>query len=591
MNNLIARIERLKLTSKLLLGFSVGILVALVIGLNALARLSDFQTEVEKMYEMDLLGLSTIKSADLNLIYIGRIVRQAILAQDDVTRDTAIATFRMRRENLLSAFADARSHLYRPEVIAKYETLQRDIAKALEYNERAISMLQRNQGDIAEVARLITSADFRDVIEKADDGLEALAKDKEEGAGLAIKLFRRRYAETVLLSMILLGLGLGLTALAGVLISISIQRPNNRLRNSVEALAAGKTDEPVPYQDYKNETGIMARSMAILQDLYRKADEQHWVTSQVAEISGALQQADDFRSLTQAVVSRIASATGAGHGAFYVADAEGTLNLMASYGYRERKHISSCFRAGEGLVGQCAMEKSPIMLTAPKDYIRISSGLGEGPPVCIIVVPIVRNDRVLGVLEMASFQQFSEREKTLLDAVLPTLAINLEILDRNLKTRELLIETQAQAERMEKQAAQLEEQTVEMEAQQSELLETENWFRSIIESAPDGILVADSSGRILLANPELEHIFGYASGELIGGNIERLVPDGSRDKHHGLHEAFMAAGRSRSMGDSARLCGRHVDGREIPISITLSPLPPRGTREKCVSVSVRRLEA
>ena len=200
-------------------------------------------------------------------------------------------------------------------------------------------------------------------------------------------------------------------------------------------------------------------------------------------------------------------------------------------------------------------------------------------------------DRVLGVLEMASFQQFSEREKAVLDALQPALATSMEILDRNVRTKELLAATQEQAERMEKQAAQLEEQTVEMEAQQAELLETENWFRSIIETAPDGMLVIDSSGQILLTNPQLESIFGYEPGELIGNHIESLVPTRVRGGHSGLRETFMAEGKSRQMGASSQLTGACKDGSEVIVLVTLSPLPPRGTRGKCVSVSVRKIES
>jgi PAS domain S-box-containing protein len=169
------------------------------------------------------------------------------------------------------------------------------------------------------------------------------------------------------------------------------------------------------------------------------------------------------------------------------------------------------------------------------------------------------------------------------------LAASMEILDRNLKTRELLAATQEQAERMEKQAAQLEEQQVEMEAQQAELLETENWFRSIIESAPDGMLVADAAGQILLTNPEAEKIFGYEPGELVGGQIEQLVPDRVRDRHPALRAQFMNEERARAMGAGPKLTGRRKDGSEVPVTITLSGLPPRGARGKCVSVSVRRI--
>jgi PAS domain S-box-containing protein len=170
------------------------------------------------------------------------------------------------------------------------------------------------------------------------------------------------------------------------------------------------------------------------------------------------------------------------------------------------------------------------------------------------------------------------------------LATSLEILDRNVKTKELLVATQEQAERMEKQAAQLEEQQVEMEAQQAELLETENWFRSIIESAPDGMLVADASGKILLTNPMVETIFGYEPGELVGSLIDQLVPTAVRGGHAAKREQFSVEGRRRSMGQGSRLAGVCKDGNEVAVHVTLSPLPERGNRGKCVSVSVRKID-
>ena len=589
MNLQLSVIERIKLNTKLIIGFSAGVIIALVIGLNAIQGLSSLQAEMEKMYEDDLLGISYIKDANLNLIYMSRAMRHMLIAQDDATRDASLAAIKRAREKLMSDLVEARKRMYRTEVIERYAAFEKDLTKALEGIEHAVGLIQREKMNPSAAAQFITSKDFGAIIAKADGGLHELTEIKVKSADLSLGLARAHAAETQRLALILLACGVVLAGLLGILIGLSIKRPNDRLRASVEQLAAGKVDEEIPHTDYPNEIGVMARAIAVLQDIYRNSNAQHWIKSHTAEISSALQQADDFRSLSQMAVSKIATVMGAGHGAFYVADNDGRFNLLASYGYRERKHLNSSFATGEGLVGQCVMEKAPIMLTAPKDYIRINSGLGEGPPACIIVQPIIHNERVLGVIEMASFQQFSERENAVLEALQPVLATSMEILDRNLKTKELLAATQEQAERMEKQAAQMEEQQVEMEAQQAELLETENWFRSIIETAPDGMLVADASGQILLTNPELERIFGYAAGELIGGSIEQLVPKHARGGHSSLRQQFMAEGRSREMGASPTLTGLRKDGSEVPVSVTLSPLPPRGTRGKCVSVSVRRI--
>ena len=86
------------------------------------------------------------------------------------------------------------------------------------------------------------------------------------------------------------------------------------------------------------------------------------------------------------------------------------LQFQAGYGYKERKHLANFFRLGEGLVGQCALEKERILLTeVPADYIQINSGLGESPPLNIIVLPILFEGSVRAVIELASFAAVQRR--------------------------------------------------------------------------------------------------------------------------------------------------------------------------------------
>src|SRR5207244_7408644 len=95
---------------------------------------------------------------------------------------------------------------------------------------------------------------------------------------------------------------------------------------------------------------------------------------------------------------------------------EPILHLAATYAYRERKHLNKDFHVGEGLVGQAAFEKQRILLqNAPEDYITINSALGEARPLQIIVLPIVFENQVLAVMELASLTPFSETYISLLD--------------------------------------------------------------------------------------------------------------------------------------------------------------------------------
>ena len=241
---------------------------------------------------------------------------------------------------------------------------------------------------------------------------------------------------------------------------------------------------------------------------FNDMEGQRWIKTQVSEISSAIQQAC-FSELAQEFLFITAPVLEIGQGVFYLYDkSDNQLKLLNGYGYRERKNLNQSIKAGEGLVGQCLVEKTAITLTnPPADYIHISSSLGEAVPTCIAVLPIIHRDSVLGVIELASFHRFDARETALLDALMPALAVTLEILERNNHTQQLLVESRQLAESMEKQTAKLEEQSVEMEAQQAELLRTEAWFRGIIESAPDGMLVCEASGTIVLTNPKFaEHV-------------------------------------------------------------------------------------
>src|SRR5712692_11702582 len=110
-------------------------------------------------------------------------------------------------------------------------------------------------------------------------------------------------------------------------------------------------------------------------------------------------------TVSQTILSELAPVVGAAHGVFYIMDVpkegEARLTLAATYAYKERKNLSKEFRIGEGVVGQAAFEKQRILLTnAPENYVRISSGLGEGKPLQIIVLPIIFEGQVYGALEL-----------------------------------------------------------------------------------------------------------------------------------------------------------------------------------------------
>ena len=124
--------------------------------------------------------------------------------------------------------------------------------------------------------------------------------------------------------------------------------------------------------------------------------EQDWLKTNRERFTRMLQGQDDLTEVSSMILSELATLVSAQHGVFYTmtrtADhaADAVLEMQAGYGYEERKHLSTTFRLGEGLVGQCAKEKKRILLTdVPGDYVRINSGLGEAVPLNIIVLPVL----------------------------------------------------------------------------------------------------------------------------------------------------------------------------------------------------------
>lgn len=127
----------------------------------------------------------------------------------------------------------------------------------------------------------------------------------------------------------------------------------------------------------------------------------------------------------------------------------------------------------------------------------------------------------------------------------------------------------------------------ELKAQQEKLRETEAWFRGIIESAPDGMLVIDEHGSVILSNAVANEMFGYESEEFVGKCVDFLVPEDRRAGHAALRERFMRADDLRDMGRGLELLGVRKDGSEYPVEIGLSKLPEMGSRGRCVCASVR----
>ena len=214
----------------------------------------------------------------------------------------------------------------------------------------------------------------------------------------------------------------------------------------------------------------------------RKNTEQDWLKTNLTNFTRKLQGQRDLKAVCTMTLSDLAPLVNAQHGVFYINETqrgdEPSLRLLASYAYRERKNLSDRFRPGEGIVGQCLLEKQHILMSnVPADYVQISSGLGEGTPLNIVALPVIFENETKGVIELASFQRFSDTHLAFLDQLMEGLAIVINTIEANTRTEELLKQSQSLTQELQSQQSELTVTNQRLEQQAQSLQSSEEMLK------------------------------------------------------------------------------------------------------------------
>ncbi|MGW6395661.1 HAMP domain-containing protein, partial [Streptomyces sp. NPDC055103] len=226
--------------------------------------------------------------------------------------------------------------------------------------------------------------------------------------------------------------------------------------------------------------------IANLRDTTLANDEQDWLKSNLARISGLMQGRRDLDDVASLIMSELTPVVSAQHGAFFVAMPTGSahsdaelvgegdgsyeLRMRGSYAYSTGSMPTS-FRPGETLIGTAAEEKRTIQVNVPPGYLKISSGLGEASPAHVIVLPVLFEGKVLGVIELASFQPFAQIQRDFLNQIAELIATTVNTISVNTKTEVLLQQSQELTEQLKERSAELEHRQKELQGSNLELEE------------------------------------------------------------------------------------------------------------------------
>jgi HAMP domain-containing protein/signal transduction histidine kinase/CheY-like chemotaxis protein len=243
------------------------------------------------------------------------------------------------------------------------------------------------------------------------------------------------------------------------------------------SIAVGAQGEVAVLKDTINE---MIRN---LRDTTQKNTEQDWLKTNLAKFSRMLQGQRNLTNVGRMVLSELCPVVTARQAEFYVLDGtsdDPQLRLLASYA-SEDKVPDKRFALGQGLIGQCALDKERIELTKPPaDYLRISSGLGDAPPRSILVLPLIFEGQVRGVLELASFEGFSPTHHAFLSQLTESIGIVLNTIEANMRTEDLLKQSQSLAQQLQTRQEELQNTNEELQekarllAKQNEEVELKN---------------------------------------------------------------------------------------------------------------------
>ena len=328
-------------------------------------------------------------------------------------------------------------------------------------------------------------------LQQARQAVTDLVDEMQKSANQESDDLTRRTHRAILITWLVIGVGLAASfAAAYYIVQTEVVQELLSLRGSIQLLASGQLDQPIPFLNRPNEIGDISRSLHTLQGGAKDRETQSWVKAEVAATGVRLQAAENFSAFATSLLSRISECIPLLYGSFYLADdSHSRLSRAGSFAL-DGPADSAEFAFGEGLVGQAALERRVLDLsTQQSDPIRVSTGMGTVVPGKLLFVPILNQDFLIGVIELATVSFLSDRQQALLDALLPSVAMNAQLLSRNLETKSLLEKTRAQADSLAASERQIIARKEELEASNCALETYQAELRHAKEVAEDATKV------------------------------------------------------------------------------------------------------
>jgi len=277
-------------------------------------------------------------------------------------------------------------------------------------------------------------------------------------------------------------------------------------------------------------TSLLSANEEIIQ-LRKKEKDNNWITEGVAAIAAVQHKGNDIANYSSQIISAIVKYVNANQGGFYILHGKGVdayFDLTASYAFGKKRAEKGRINIGEGLLGQAFYDKNIVCLNeVPKNYVKITSGLGEASPRYICIVPLLSEGSVFGVIEVASFNQLQKREIEYLEKIAESVGYNLNSIDNNRRTELLLEESQKMEKEVKSQEEELRQNMEELSAAQEQMKRKQVEIDTVLSSL--STIELDLDGMVIQANPVFLGITGYNLADIKGKSYKSLIPQNGND--------------------------------------------------------------
>ncbi|MCD4711275.1 MAG: PAS domain S-box protein [Bacteroidales bacterium] len=315
----------------------------------------------------------------------------------------------------------------------------------------------------------------------------------------------------------------------------------------------------------------------------RRLDERqrNWISEGLAEFGDILRKHSmEMETMTNAVISGLVRYLEANQGAvFFAREPEGEkyLEMVACYAYDRKKFPDKRVAWGDGLIGAAAVERKGYYTDKIRDgYLTITSGLGKANPNYLLIEPLVWNDQVFGIIEMASFNRMEDYKIQFVQRVAENIATTINTMESNLRTEQLLKETRAQADQLVVQEEQVRQNMEALKLAKEKGAKQAEIFISFTNTVNHTLMRAEynTDGNLLYANTRFLKKLGYLGNrEVEGKHISMFINEKDRAWFNSIWVKLSKGGRhfegymkhETKMGQdlwtiATYTCVRHDDG-------------------------------